>query len=67
MPRARNQYIQEMKERFEPLDRKMMKSSAPAEETITLVDEQQNTATDLEAMVCVLLLLIPFIITTNVH
>jgi len=50
MPRARNQYIQEMKERFEPLDRKMMKSSAPAEETITLVDEQQNTATDLEAM-----------------
>ena len=53
MPRARNQYIQEMKERFEPLDRKMMKSSAPAEETITLVDEQQNTATDLEAMVCV--------------
>ena len=51
MPRARNQYIQEMKERFEPLDRKMMKSSAPAEETITLVDEQQNTATDLEAMV----------------
>ena len=53
MPRARNQYIQEMKERFEPLDRKMMKSSAPAEETITLVDEQQNTATDLEAMVSV--------------
>ena len=66
MPRARNQYIQEMKERFEPLDRKMMKSSAPAEETITLVDEQQNTATDLEAMVRVLLL-IPFIIATNVH
>ena len=54
MPRARNQYIQEMKERFEVnVDRKMKSSAAP-EETITLVDEQQNTANDIDTLVCTL-------------
>ena len=48
MPRAKNQYIQEMKERFEVnVDRKM-KSAVTPEETITLVDEQQNCANDID-------------------
>ena len=51
MPRARNQYIQEMKERFEVNIDRQMKSSAAPEETITLVDEQQNAVHDIDIMV----------------
>ena len=62
MPRARNQYIQEMKERFEVNIDRQMKSSAAPEETITLVDEPQNAVHDIDIMVSSRRFMLPTVI-----